>query len=272
VALYLADTHTMPAVRSCLNAHPTWMLVRQPYRDRKPGPLATRPALRRALTDAHTGAFDLLLVDRVSQLSRSIDELADVLDIVDAAGAALHSAAEPTVPITTPAQTFLHILGPLRRHRARPDSIDSATDPFDTATPAGRMMVQMLAVFAEFKRATITDRVIKGMERKAARGEESTHRAVTNSDYLLAGLLFCSRCGRRYLGTAANGNKYRCRYYTCFTKQRYGSQPCPADRLPPTDSNRPSSPRCRTPHPQRPHPTWTRRHEPAENRRRMSGH
>ena len=33
------------------------------------------------------------------------------------------------------------------------------------------MMVQMLGVFAEFERATIIDRVIAGMERKAARGE-----------------------------------------------------------------------------------------------------
>ena len=46
----------------------------------------------------------------------------------------------------------------------------SATEPFDTGSPAGRMMVQMLGVFAEFERATIIDRVIAGMERKAARG------------------------------------------------------------------------------------------------------
>jgi hypothetical protein len=32
------------------------------------------------------------------------------------------------------------------------------------------MMVQMLGVFAEFERATMVDRVIAGMERKAARG------------------------------------------------------------------------------------------------------
>jgi DNA invertase Pin-like site-specific DNA recombinase len=36
---------------------------------------------------------------------------------------------------------------------------------------AGRMMVQMLGVFVEFERATIVERVIAGMERKAARGE-----------------------------------------------------------------------------------------------------
>lgn len=45
----------------------------------------------------------------------------------------------------------------------------SATEPFDTATPAGRMVVQVLGVFAEFERATIIDRIVAGMERKAAR-------------------------------------------------------------------------------------------------------
>ena len=44
----------------------------------------------------------------------------------------------------------------------------SATEPFDTSTPAGRLMVQLLGVFAEFERATIIDRVVVGMERKAA--------------------------------------------------------------------------------------------------------
>jgi site-specific DNA recombinase len=32
------------------------------------------------------------------------------------------------------------------------------------------MLVQMLGVFAEFERETIIDRVINGMERKAAKG------------------------------------------------------------------------------------------------------
>jgi DNA invertase Pin-like site-specific DNA recombinase len=46
----------------------------------------------------------------------------------------------------------------------------SATEPFDTSTPVGRMLVQMLGVFAEFEREVIIDRVIAGMERKAAKG------------------------------------------------------------------------------------------------------
>ncbi len=46
----------------------------------------------------------------------------------------------------------------------------SATEPFGTTSPAGRMMVQMLGVFAEFERAIIIDRVIAGMDRKASLG------------------------------------------------------------------------------------------------------
>jgi site-specific DNA recombinase len=219
----------------------------------------------------------------------------------------------------------------------------SATEPFDTGSPAGRMMVQMLGVFAEFERATIIDRVIAGMERKAARGgwngggvpfgyrygtdgflevnsDEATlipvifeqyvgkrlgarsianlltergHRARTNrpwsfrgmltvlrnrvylgevffrdawhpaphprliddalfeaaqrlleergedyarrrtnpSEYLLGGLVVCTNCGHRMVGSAAQGKIYRYRYYTCYKKQRYGQSACPSERI-----------------------------------------
>ena len=107
------------------------------YSDDASGATLERKDLSRALAAARAGRFDLLLVYRVDRLSRSIRGLASVLDDLDAAGVAFRSA----------------------------------TEPFDTSTAAGRMMVQMLAVFAEFERATIIDRVVNGMERKAARGE-----------------------------------------------------------------------------------------------------
>jgi DNA invertase Pin-like site-specific DNA recombinase len=76
----------------------------------------------------------------------------------------------------------------------------SATEPFDTATPARRMMVQMLGVFAEFERATIIDRVIAGLDLAQQilrlRSEDYAHRASNASDYLLAGLITCTRCGK----------------------------------------------------------------------------
>lgn len=112
-----------------------WELCRR-YSDRMTGSTLERPELQRALADARLHRYDLLLVYRVDRLSRSVRGLAQILEELDQA----------------------HVL------------FRSATELFDTGTPAGRMMVQMLGVFAEFERATLVDRVIAGMERKAARG------------------------------------------------------------------------------------------------------
>ena len=42
----------------------------------------------------------------------------------------------------------------------------------------------------------------------------------------------CARCGKRYIGAAANGNGGRYRYYVCFSRQRYGRSACDAQSLP----------------------------------------
>ena len=106
------------------------------FTDQISGAKLDRPGLGGALRAARAGRFDLLLVTRVDRLSRSVRGLAEVLETLDAAGVGFRSA----------------------------------TEPFDTTSAAGRMMVQMLGVFAEFERATIIDRVIVGMERKASQG------------------------------------------------------------------------------------------------------
>jgi site-specific DNA recombinase len=203
--------------------------------------------------------------------------------------------------------------------------------------PVGRMLVQMLGVFAEFERETIIDRVINGMERKAAKGlwtggarpfgyrvdrdadrlvpdpveagtvkrifdlytrdrrgtkaiatllnedglriragkpwsphtveivvtnriylgekrfrdiavpdahvaiidveqfelaqrilgKRSTQigqRAANPSEYMLTGLIRCPQCGRGYVGTAAHGRTASYRYYTCWSRVRYGTK------------------------------------------------
>jgi site-specific DNA recombinase len=301
-------------LRSYVDSQPGWALVRT-FEDQKSGATLDRPGLQRALDEGRAGRFDLLLVYRVDRLARSVRGLAHVLEELDSAGVAFRSA----------------------------------TEPFDTSTPAGRMMVQMLGVFAEFERETIIDRVIAGMERKAGRGEwvvgprpfgytlppkgtpgprhlvvdedraplvaamfdmyarqrigaqgianwlnESGHRtqrgkpwghtavltvlrnrtylgevffrgtwhpsphpplvdvdlfekaqevlaergdglaerASNSTEYLLSGLVVCHRCGKHYVGTAATGNAYRYRYYTCWSRNRYGTSTCDADRLP----------------------------------------
>lgn len=294
-----------------MTSQPGWTLVRT-FVDQASGATLERPALAQALTEARAGRYDLLLVYRVDRLARSVRGLAQILEDLEAAGAAFRSA----------------------------------TEPFDTTTPAGRMMVQLLAVVAEFERAVILDRVIAGMERKAARGEwvagarpfgycirdsrlvaddaeaplvplifdlyaakrlgahaiakrlnqaghrarsgkawghtavltvlrnrayigeiffrgtwhaaehqqlvetdvfrqaqvvltergdDHSRRAANVSDYLLSGLVTCARCGKHYTGTAATGRSATYRYYTCFSRQRYGTRTCDADRLPADD-------------------------------------
>jgi site-specific DNA recombinase len=64
------------------------------------------------------------------------------------------------------------------------------------------------------------------------RGEDASLRRSNQSDYLLTGLIRCARCGKRYIGAAAHGNGGRYAYYVCFTRQRYGTPHCDADRLP----------------------------------------
>ncbi|MGH3030605.1 MAG: recombinase family protein, partial [Gaiellaceae bacterium] len=89
-----------------------------------------------------SGAIDMLLVYRVDRLSRKVRQLAQLADELDALGVVLRSA----------------------------------TEPFDTGSAAGRMMLQMLAVFAEFEHATIVDRVTAGIERRAKEGRWPTGR------------------------------------------------------------------------------------------------
>lgn len=45
-------------------------------------------------------------------------------------------------------------------------SIHSTTQPIDTSTPAGKMMLTMLAMFAEFERETIRERITAGIKAK----------------------------------------------------------------------------------------------------------
>ena len=64
----------------------------------------------------------------------------------------------------------------LRSSTGSASLLRSATEPFDTGAAAGRMMLQMLAVFAEFEHATIVDRITAGIERRAKEGRWATGR------------------------------------------------------------------------------------------------
>ncbi|HUD15684.1 MAG TPA: recombinase family protein, partial [Acidimicrobiales bacterium] len=105
--------------------------------DQASGATLERPGLQAALAAAKAGEFDVLLVYRIDRLTRSIVGLMTIVSELDAAGVALRSA----------------------------------TEPIDTQGPVGRMLLQLLGIFAEFERGLLIDRITKGFERKAARGE-----------------------------------------------------------------------------------------------------
>jgi site-specific DNA recombinase len=112
-----------------------WHVVHA-FEDQASGVTLDRPGLKQALGLARERRFDLLLVYRVDRLSRKVRQLAGLAEDLDRLGIVLKSA----------------------------------TEPFDTGSPAGRMMLQMLGVFAEFEHATIVDRVSAGIERRAKEG------------------------------------------------------------------------------------------------------
>jgi site-specific DNA recombinase len=72
----------------------------------------------------------------------------------------------------------------------------------------------------------------KALAIAAARAGEHTQRAASPADYHLTGLITCPACGHSYVGTSATGRTRTYRYYTCFSRARYGPHGCPAPRLP----------------------------------------
>jgi site-specific DNA recombinase len=298
------------ALSAYVTTQPGWTLAAT-CSDDASGATTSRPGLQQALRAARAGRFDVLLVYRVGRFSRRLSDLLGLLADLDNAGVAF----------------------------------TSATEPFDTSSSIGRMLVQLLGVFAEFERETIIDRVTKGMATKAASGkwpgghrpygyradpqtqklvphpDEAPHlreifrlytderlgtravagvlnrrgvrarsgrpwsgysisriianpayagdiaygeiyvqdaheplisrtswnkarhiakaradqhsqRAASPADYHLTGLITCPACGHKYVGTSATGRTRTYRYYTCFSRARYGPHGCPAPRLP----------------------------------------
>jgi site-specific DNA recombinase len=112
-----------------------WRIIAH-HEDRATGTKLDRPGLQAALDLARQGRIDQLLVYRIDRLSRKVRQLAGIAEELDKLGVTLRSA----------------------------------TEPFDTSSAAGRMMLQMLGVFAEFEHATIVDRVTSGIERRAREG------------------------------------------------------------------------------------------------------
>jgi DNA invertase Pin-like site-specific DNA recombinase len=100
----------------------------------KTSSVGQRPELQRLLADMGQG--DTLLVYKLDRLARSLKDLLTLLERLEAKGCALRSL----------------------------------TEPVDTQSLAGRMMLQMLGAVAEFERGLIRERSIAGQRAAMARG------------------------------------------------------------------------------------------------------
>ena len=93
-----------------------------------------RPQLQALLEVLRPG--DTVVVYKLDRLARSIRDLLNLVDKIERSGAAFRSL----------------------------------TESFDTSTPAGKMVFQMLGVMAEFERAIITERSAAGVAVARSRG------------------------------------------------------------------------------------------------------
>ncbi|HWR60195.1 MAG TPA: recombinase family protein [Clostridia bacterium] len=102
--------------------------------------LADRPGLARLLEDCGRGCFSLVLVWKISRLSRNLKDLLYLIDIFETCNVHFTSCSER----------------------------------FDTSTPVGRMTLQLLGSIAEFERNTIVENVKLGLAEFARNGGKST--------------------------------------------------------------------------------------------------
>jgi site-specific DNA recombinase len=79
--------------------------------------------------------------------------------------------------------------------------------------------------------AVIDEAVFDLAQEIPAQGGEAPKKAGSPSDYHLTGKITCPACKRRYVGTNAVGRSRTYRYYTCWTRSRYGVDHCAAPRI-----------------------------------------
>jgi DNA invertase Pin-like site-specific DNA recombinase len=113
-----------------------WTLFKRFTDDGVSGATSNRPAFRAMLAAARTGRFDVLVVYKTDRLFRSLRELVTTLDELGELGV----------------------------------GFVSVTEPFDTTTSAGRLMMQIVGAFAEFERSILIERTTSGIAAARARG------------------------------------------------------------------------------------------------------
>lgn len=107
--------------------------VRVIFQEKRSG-VKVRPELARLL--ASLAPDDVVVVYKVDRVARSLISLLSTLEVIEAAGA----------------------------------SFVSLTEPIDTVSHAGKMMLHMLGAFAQFERSLIRERTMAGQQAAKKRG------------------------------------------------------------------------------------------------------
>lgn len=100
-----------------------------------------RPELDRLIKDANRHRFDVVMAWSIDRIGRSTHEVTGIMQELDNWGVA---------------QCYLQ-------------------QGIDSSTPAGRAMIQMATVFAEFERGIIRERILAGLARARKVGTRSGH-------------------------------------------------------------------------------------------------
>jgi len=119
-----------------VKSQPNWELCAD-FVDMQTATNNQRPGLESLLADARAGRFDVVLVYRLDRIVRTVAGMMEILAALDEGDVKFRSA----------------------------------TEPFDTLTPSGKMGMQMVSVIAEFEHDVFIDRIVEGFQTKALRGE-----------------------------------------------------------------------------------------------------
>jgi DNA invertase Pin-like site-specific DNA recombinase len=116
----------------------SWTLSRTYSDEGLSGATTKRPGFQQLLQDARRRRFDVLVVWRADRLFRSLRELVVTMHELEGLGI----------------------------------GFVSVTEPFDTTTPSGRLLLQLVGAFAEFERQVLIERTRSGLAAAKRRGKQ----------------------------------------------------------------------------------------------------
>jgi len=115
-----------------------WVVVEEFTDEGISGAVESRPALDKMMDEARRGRLDLVVVWKLDRLGRSLQHLLQLLDELQRLGVGFVSVRDAGI---------------------------------DTTSATGRLLLHLLAAFAEYERCLIKERVLAGVRRAQAEGK-----------------------------------------------------------------------------------------------------